>query len=337
MYRIAKVLHEMNMIEKIKKKFIQMYEIFIEEFDDSVFIDKILSIQDRITNDYIPTIRESAKITYANSLVFLERIQRIVTKVVDLNPAEEIDIDEWKVCTLLDREDISPKYSRYRFELLNPDGVLPLNIGQELTMCVIDDEDRVLKESFFPISTQNSKGYFDVVVKNENDYAGNIDENSFASTLKELRVGDELAFKGGRYRLNYSGKQKKITALTCVAAGVGITPILQVLRGVLPESESSIGDVELLWMNENGEEFLCDDEISKFEVKYYSKFFASKVVQPDLYGVNMMKNDDILGSISPYEPGRIAVIAGPDYVITKARQLLTTIGYPSDCILSILQ
>jgi len=327
----------MNMIGKIKRKFIQMYEIFIEEFDDSVFIDKVLSIQDRITNDYIPTIRESAKITYANSLVFLERIQRIVTKVVDLNPAEEIDIDEWKVCTLLDREDISPKYSRYRFELLNPDGVLPLSIGQELTMCVIDDEDRVLKESFFPISTQNSKGYFDVVVKNENDYAGNIDENSFASTLKELRVGDELAFKGGRYRLNYSGKQKTITALTCVAAGLGITPILQVLRGVLPESESSISDVELLWMNENGEEFLCDDEISKFEVKYYSKFFASKVVQPDLYGVNMMKNDDILGSISPYEPGRIAVIAGPDYVITKARQLLTTIGYPSDCILSILQ
>lgn len=327
----------MDVIDKIKRKLIHVYEIFIEEFDDSVFIEKVLSIQDKLTNDFIPGVSENIKITYANILISLERFQRIATKIVDLNPAEEIDIEEWKVCTLSDREDISSKYSKYRFELLNPDGVLPLNIGQELTMCVIDDDDRVHKESFFPISTQKSKGYFDVVVKNENDYAGSIDENSFTSTLKELSIGDELAFKGGRYRLSYAGKQKKITSLTCVAAGVGITPVLQVLRGVLPESESSINDVELLWLNENGEEFICEDEISKFEVKYYSKFFSSKVVQPDLYGVNMLKNDDILGSLSPFEPGRIALVAGPDYVITKARQLLTMIGYPSDCILSILQ
>jgi len=196
----------------------------------------------------------------------------------------------------------------------------------------------VYKESVFPITSSSSRGYFDVVASRANtgltkNRAAPSDD--FYSCLETLPIGDELALKGGKYRLSYIGNEERIEGVTLVASGTGISPALQVLRNVLPDSDSTVSDVEFLWINENPHDFVCNSDVDSLEFRYIEKLFISKVVEKDLFGLNMAKNDQGLGSFSPYKPGRIAVICAPDDFISKTRNLLLTIGYPSESILSI--
>lgn len=197
-------------------------------------------------------------------------------------------------------------------------------------MCSVDSKDRVFKESFYPVTSRYTRGYFDVILRRERENA-----DSFATSLSSLPIGDELAFKGGKYRLNYMGTEDRINAVTLVASGLGIAPALQVLRSVLPDRDSTVADVEFLWLNENKNDFICNDDVESLEYRYIEKLFVGRIIEKDLFGMNMSKNDEVLGSISPYEPGRIAVICAPDYLISKTRNLLLSIGYPSESILPL--
>jgi len=211
-------------------------------------------------------------------------------------------------------------------------------VYKQLQMCAVDNKDRVYKDSFFPITSSASRGYFDIILSRTTSSLTKNRGNSaddFNACLESLPIGDELAFKGGRYRLNYIGNEEHVDAVTLVAAGTGIAPALQVLRNVLPDQDSTVGDVEFLWINENNQDFVCNSDVDALEFRYIDKLFISKVVEKDLFGLNMAKSDQVLGSFSPYKSGRIAIICAPDYFISKTRNLLLTIGYPSESILCI--
>ena len=50
--------------------------------------------------------------------------------------------------------------------------------------------------------------------------------------LEKAEVGDELAFKSGKYKLNYQGTDESINSLTIIGSGLGISPVLQIVRGM---------------------------------------------------------------------------------------------------------
>ena len=96
-------------------------------------------------------------------------------------------------------------------------------------MCLTDSKGRILKENFFPISASSLRGSYEILVR-RNTGGGSYDK--FVRSLDGLEQGDEIAFKGGPYRLNYEGTDDPIKFVTVVSAGVGIAPSIQILNGI---------------------------------------------------------------------------------------------------------
>ncbi|CAM9512982.1 unnamed protein product, partial [Sphacelaria rigidula] len=103
---------------------------------------------------------------------------------------------DWSVCTLEERDRIGASVLRYRFRLEGgPNAVLPLELGQELTLCGLDPYNQVVHSSFVPLSPRQQRGYFDIVVKR--DVGGQLDdglgttrsEKEFSRFLDNLPVG----------------------------------------------------------------------------------------------------------------------------------------------------
>lgn len=199
-------------------------------------------------------------------------------------------------------------------------------------MCSTDSKGRILKESFFPISSTALRGYFEILVK-RNTGVGAYDK--FVRSLDGLEEGDEIAFKGGSYRLNYEGADDPIKYVTVVSTGLGIAPSLQILNGILSDRESTVEDMEVLWMNSDNRDFPCDSDIALLEKKYDKKLFVTRVNESKLFEQDFTQKDVILGALSAYETGRIAVLCGSEDATAKVKELLLHVGYPVYSILTI--
>lgn len=182
------------------------------------------------------------------------------------------------------------------------------------------------------MSTNNARGYFDILVRR-----GGSEMSPFVRSLETLALGDELAFKGGRYRLNYLGQDDPISSMTVVTSGLGIAPGMQMLRGILSDRDSTVEDIELLWLNEKQGDFVCEDDVEALELRHIEKLVVTRVIENDIYGRDLLKNDQIQDAVSPYEEGRVAVICAPDYIASTLRTLFQDLGYPPENILSIVQ
>lgn len=305
-------------------------------FEDGTrnFFTLLVSLLSFIRYDLVPLVQLGSLIAMAKVSIFIENSVGVIRNIFNLNPNVDLDLKIWQPCVLDERELLPGNYIRYRFQLNKPSGTLSLSMGQELLMCHVDaSKDRVLKETFFPITTASTRGYFDIVLRRGTlgDAAG----DRFARCLDSLALGEELAIKSGRYRMNYQGEDDPIQSVSMVASGLGITPSLQMLRSLLPGRDSAIEEIELAWVNEDKADFICSKEVESFEYRYIDKFYVSRIVQGDLYGFDVSKNTKVRKALSPYEPGRLGVICGPDYVVSRIRALFEEMGYPSENILSV--
>jgi len=92
----------------------------------------VSTILNKLSLDIFPLFQLSLRVVWAKCVSVAESLKGYIENAFDLNPAEEVDIKDWKVCMLSEREALPGNYMRYRFELTNPLGVLPLYIGQEV-------------------------------------------------------------------------------------------------------------------------------------------------------------------------------------------------------------
>ena len=199
-------------------------------------------------------------------------------------------------------------------------------------MCSTDSKGRIMKENFFSISSSALRGSFEILVK-RNTGAGSYDK--FVRSLDGLEQGDEIAFKGGSYKLNYQGTDDPIKYVTVVSSSIGIAPSLQILNGILSDRDSTVEDMELLWMNGDTRDFVCEKDVSALEKKYEKKLFVTRVCEAKLFEQDFTKKDAILGALSGYESGRIAVLCGSDDMISKMKDLLISVGYPPNSVIEI--
>ena len=197
----------------------------------------------------------------------------------------------------------------------------------------MDSENNVFKEPFFPVSSLDAQGYFDIIGRRDRE--SNSSTDKFTRALDTLAVQDEIAFKIGRNKLNYIGNDDTITQISIVASSMGIVPVIQIIRGVLSDPESSVESVDLLWINEDKGDFFCNREIEKLEYRYFERLVINRVLETDLYGRDLSKVSEVMEQFSEYEPGRVAIISGPDYLISKARSLYYEMEYPTVNIMSI--
>jgi NAD(P)H-flavin reductase len=282
--------------------------------------------------DFFPVVRLWYRIAAAKVAMAAERTYNFIDEVLDLNPPTVANLADWGVCRLHEREILPGDLFKYRFELNSADAILPLEMGQELQMCVVDSRDSVLKEPFFPVSKPDARGFFDIVTRRGGDASG----DRFAEALSQMGLGDEVAFKGGRYRLNYLGSNYPIEGMSIIASGFGAPPALQIIRDIFTQESTTIDDVEMLWVNEKKSDFVCDADLEALEYRYVERFTMSRIIQEDLYGRGLANRNDVKETLSPYVKGRLGVICAPEYVIGKARNILIDLGYPMDDIVTIV-
>jgi ferredoxin-NADP reductase len=200
----------------------------------------------------------------------------------------------------------------------------------------------VAKGNFYLYHSEGSDklGQFSVIAPNktpaENVYEVGRDTARFNGVLKqELKVGDEVAVQPGPRKLAYRGQYLPVTEMVYIACGVGIVPVLEQVRAVLPNGSSSVENVSVIWVNDDTKDFdVTAEQLEKEYLKYSTKLAVSCIVE-NLRKNGIERNEEIITAIPDFRPGVMAVIAGPDQVAEKARAYLMEQGYPEDCICTL--
>lgn len=238
-----------------------------------------------------------------------------------------LDINDWNICSLESKEQLSEDYCKVRFSLKsNPSSIFALGLGQEIILCAPDQSGKVLKASLFP--TTVSKGYFEIVYRNDDD--------EFSLVLDSLIETDEIGFKAGKFQLVYRGPEDPIKSITMVTSGLGITPTVQLLKTVLSDSSTNIEDLEMLWINERKDDFILNQEVENLELKYIDNLFVTRVVDKDIVNSETKINEKVQGAVTPFEEGRIAVFFGTKDIEDKCLDLLERMGYARNTIVSMI-
>jgi NAD(P)H-flavin reductase len=157
-------------------------------------------------------------------------------------------------------------YTSYRFALPRSIDILGLPIGQHISLAAPIDGKEILR-SYTPISSDNSPGYFDLLIKSYP--TGNISKH-----MAGLKIGQTMKVKGPKGAMVY--KPNLVRRFGMIAGGTGITPMLQVIRAIIrgrPTGDKT--QVDLIFANVNREDILLKEDLdalaeedSRFRIHY---------------------------------------------------------------------
>ena len=81
---------------------------------------------------FIPGLILFSRIVFAKLFFLIELSYKKIKKVIKKEASEIIGREDWTICTLNERESLSSKYIKYRFEFENPKAIASLEVGQEV-------------------------------------------------------------------------------------------------------------------------------------------------------------------------------------------------------------
>ncbi|ORX88775.1 putative NADH-cytochrome b5 reductase [Basidiobolus meristosporus CBS 931.73] len=131
----------------------------------------------------------------------------------------------------------------------------------------VKDDSMQIMRPFTPISSSDSKGYLELLIKLYPD-------GSMSQFLKDRTVGDVLEVRGPIVNWEYQANAYK--AIGMVAGGSGITPMYQIIRGILQNPEDNTR-VSLIYANRSEEDILLRQELeslAKLHPKQFTLYFV---------------------------------------------------------------
>lgn len=188
----------------------------------------------------------------------------------------------------------------YRFNLQSPTHILGLPIGQHMSVAAtIDGQPKEVVRSYTPISSDENKGYFDLLIKSYP--TGNISKH-----MSTLKIGQTLKVRGPKGAMVYTPGLVRHFGMIC--GGTGITPMLQIIRAIVRGRPSNGGSdttkVDLIFANVNFDDILLKNDLDAlakndpgFRVYYVLNNPPEKwdggvgFVTPDIIKVGFLNND----------------------------------------------
>ncbi|KAJ2726805.1 hypothetical protein GGI07_000316 [Coemansia sp. Benny D115] len=158
--------------------------------------------------------------------------------------------------------------ARYRFEL-EPNQVL----GLDITSCFVvkakvgNDEKPTIRP-YTPVSPQDARGYFDLVVKR-------YPTGKMSNHIHSLAPGEELQIKGPIPKYPYKAGALKEVGM--IAGGSGITPMLQLIQHVLEDPADST-KLTLVFANKSEDDIILRATLDDFARKHPDQFKVHYVV-----------------------------------------------------------
>ena len=186
-------------------------------------------------------------------------------KVLNPKVFQEFELQEKTV--------LSHNTAIYRFKLPTPKSILGLPIGQHISIAAdlnIEGKQKEVVRSYTPISSDENKGYFDLLIKSYP--TGNISKH-----MASMKIGQALKVRGPKGAMVYT--PNLVRHFGMIAGGTGITPMLQVVRAIVRGRPRNGGrdntEVDLIFANVNPEDILLKEDLDalakeddKFRVHY---------------------------------------------------------------------
>ena len=211
------------------------------------------------------------------------------------------------------------------FRLMNPvGGAVPFDYlpGQFLTVTV-PIEGKPVKRSYTMASSPTQHDYVEITVKREE--TGHVS----AFLHDQVKVGDLLEFSGPSGAFTFTGTE--CNCILLIAGGVGITPLMSVLRYLMDRSWS--GDIFLLYSIGHPKDFIFREEIEYLERRHPNLRVAvtvSRAEGTDWKGARGRISKELLLQTVPDVSKRYVHICGPVPMMETMKQLLIELGAPKD-------
>jgi ferredoxin-NADP reductase len=194
----------------------------------------------------------------------------------------------------------------------------------------LDRLDNPVIGSVFPFNINEKEGKFTCILRSENRQT-----SRFESGMSSLSVGNEVAMKRGKKYLSQGSVYcDPIRNLSILASSQGVSPALQIIQ-YCEQNPYSIDSVDLLWINKNKEEFVCDENLQELEQSMKGKLSVNRLVVPEIVDADDVNLEEFGSYIKPYSYGRVAVACGPPPFAQLMRYVCSQSGYSSENILAI--
>lgn len=212
------------------------------------------------------------------------------------------------------------------FSVIDPSGALPFDFipGQYLNIIAKIDGKQV-KRSYTIASPPTRKKSYDLTIKRE--------EHGIMSSYlhDQIRIGDDLSISGPAGFFSFTGAEA--SNLVLIGAGVGVTPLMSVLRYLADIKWN--GQVTVLFSFKTQDDILFQAEIE--EIKKVLPTFQSFVTLTRAEGKNWnglrgrFVGETILKCAPNVKEARIHV-CGPSMMMDAIKGELLSLGVPKDFI-----
>jgi ferredoxin-NADP reductase/DMSO/TMAO reductase YedYZ heme-binding membrane subunit len=187
--------------------------------------------------------------------------------------------------------------------------------GQFLNLSLEIDGRRVGR-SYTIASPPTRDGYIELTIKREKN--GQV--SRFLHDMLMTGQGVAISAPAGRFTFDSTGHD----SVLLVAGGVGITPVMSILRDLTDRCWP--GKIDLLFSVRSADDIIFKDELLRVHVT------ITRDAPPDWSGLSGRITGDLLRRTVPDVAARPAFICGPDAMATAARDELLAVGVPAHLI-----
>ncbi|BGP16636.1 hypothetical protein JCM10213v2_004638 [Rhodosporidiobolus nylandii] len=274
----------------------------------------------------------------------LEKTGTVEQKVAAPPTPDPIFLDKkkWKGAKLVSIQLVNHDSRIYRFELEHPEQPLGLPVGQHVYARLRRKttangsstpvgqpllEGELVQRAYTPVSQGGTKGHLDLLIKIYFRTDAYPHGGKMTLGFEELEVGDVVEFKGplgsfewlGGGKCKWRGVERKVKHIGMVCGGSGITPILQVLRGILNDPSDSETKVHLLNANRFEEDILCREDLegalAALGDRYRHHLVLSKGPDGWTGGKGRISKANLSEHLPAPDPDSLVLFCGPDAML----------------------
>lgn len=178
------------------------------------------------------------------------------------------------------QEAISHDAYRFRFKLPSAEHTLGLPVGKHVSLKFKDAEGKDVIRQYTPITSDEVKGYFDLVIKIYRE--GKMGPGKMGTHLEAMEIGQTIDIRGPSGKLAYEGAGRftikrgrnevqdvTVKRVGLIAGGTGLTPMLQVARAVMDDASDNT-ELVMIFANQTEEDILLRKELEERAARHHN-------------------------------------------------------------------